>query len=164
MDETKLLDRVINDSVEQDLDLIFKQYKLYVEMANNISNRRALANNFFLTANTALLVVIGIIFQNHLLNLLNPVAFIGVSLSLFWCYLIYQYKKLNWAKFQVINSLEEKLPVRGFTVEWDLLEQGKRPWIFWPFTNIEILLPIFTTIFYSIIILYSILSLLNSIY
>ena len=39
---------------------ILEQYKLYVEMADRISNRRGLTNTFFLTINTAIFTVIGI--------------------------------------------------------------------------------------------------------
>src|SRR3954447_24563600 len=38
---------------------ILEQYKLYVEMADRISNRRGLTNTFFLTLNTAIFTIIG---------------------------------------------------------------------------------------------------------
>jgi hypothetical protein len=36
--------------------IVLEQYKLYVEMADRLSARRALANTFFLTVNTAVLI------------------------------------------------------------------------------------------------------------
>ena len=39
---------------------ILEQYKLYVEMADRVSARRALANTFFLTLNTAVFTAIGV--------------------------------------------------------------------------------------------------------
>jgi hypothetical protein len=43
---------------------ILEQYKVYVEMADRISARRALSNTFFLTLNTAVLTAIGV-FWDH---------------------------------------------------------------------------------------------------
>ncbi len=40
-------------------DDLFEQYKLYVEMADRVSERRSTANNFFLAANTLLISVFG---------------------------------------------------------------------------------------------------------
>lgn len=38
---------------------VLEQYKLYVEMADRVSGRRALANTFFITLNSGLLVLLG---------------------------------------------------------------------------------------------------------
>ena len=40
---------------------LLQQYLLYVQMADKISERRSLANTFFLTANTAILSAFGIV-------------------------------------------------------------------------------------------------------
>lgn len=49
-------------------DDLFEQYKLYVEMADRVSERRATANNFFLTANTLLVSIFGAIIGNSALS------------------------------------------------------------------------------------------------
>src|SRR4028118_326413 len=44
---------------------ILEQYKTYVEMADRVSQRRALTNTFFLTLNTAVFTLIGVFLQNQ---------------------------------------------------------------------------------------------------
>jgi hypothetical protein len=46
---------------------ILEQYKLYVEMADRISNRRGLTNTFFLTLNTVIFTIIGVFWKDGLL-------------------------------------------------------------------------------------------------
>jgi hypothetical protein len=109
-----------NDSVELDL------YKLAVEMADRISGRRALANTFFLTANTGLAALLG---GN---DLRWYVAAAGIVFALAWWWLLQSYRKLNWAKFEVINAIEPRLPVQLFSDEWRHLESTRAPARVWP--------------------------------
>jgi hypothetical protein len=44
---------------EAKTDRLLEQYKIYVEMADRISSRRALTNTFFLTINTAVFALVG---------------------------------------------------------------------------------------------------------
>ncbi len=134
----------------KELDIIFKQYKLCVEMANHISARRATANGFYLTANTIIVTGISIFIESDTLYLIILPLIIGVLFCISWHYLIDQYKKLNGAKFQVINKIEEMLPVKAFGVEWQLLKSGKERKIYWPLTHIEGKIPLFLSSFYSI--------------
>src|SRR5712691_5996354 len=46
-------------------DAVLEQYKLYVEMADRISERRGLANTFFLTLNTAIVTGIAVFWKDH---------------------------------------------------------------------------------------------------
>ena len=43
---------------------LMEQYKLYVETADRVSERRSTANTFFLTANTLLISIFGAIVAN----------------------------------------------------------------------------------------------------
>src|SRR5688500_2291359 len=79
-------------------------YKLAVEMADRISARRALANTFFLTVNTGLAALLGG------KELRWYVAVAGLVFTLTWWWLLQSYRKLNSAKFQVINAIEPRLP------------------------------------------------------
>jgi hypothetical protein len=101
-------------------------YKLAVEMADRISARRALANTFFLTVNTGLAALLGGT------NLRWYVAAAGIVFALSWWWLLQSYRKLNAAKFQVINAIERRLPVRLYSEEWQQLESTKAPRRFWP--------------------------------
>lgn len=99
-------------------------YLLAVEMADRISARRGNANTFFLSVQTALVTLIG--FGIPKLSespwwVPTAVALAGITLSGAWWMQLRSYRDLNGAKFRVINSLEEKLPARIYTDEWDVL-------------------------------------------
>ena len=143
MSQNHPLNNLFNEDVEQKSDILFRQYQLYVEMADHISSRRAIANAFYLTATSILVAVMGIIVQAQLFIYVIPFSIIGIIIAVFWIFLIWQYKNLNGAKFQVINKIEEKLPVKGYSTEWDLLSQGRKRRIYWPLTHVEILVPSF---------------------
>ncbi len=104
-------------------------YKLAVEMADRISARRALANTFFLTVNTGLVALLGG------RNLRWYVAAAGIMFALAWWWLLQSYRKLNAAKFEVINAIEPRLPFQLFSDEWDRLKTKKAPLKLWPPRN-----------------------------
>jgi hypothetical protein len=96
-------------------------YRLAVEMADRISARRALANTFFLTVNTGLAALLGG------KDLRWYAAAAGIVFALSWWWLLQAYRKLNQAKFQVINAIEPTLPFQLFTDEWHHLEASRAP-------------------------------------
>lgn len=95
-------------------------YKLSVEMADRVSARRALANAFFLTVNTTLVAVVGLSGEQPDSTLrFIAVCAAGVAVSVCWWLLLRVYRRLNSAKFAVINHIEtEHLPVKPYTDEW----------------------------------------------
>ncbi len=134
-----------------------EQYKLYVEMADRISARRQSANSFFLSVNTAIVVLIGYIqldqtrSSNQLLYFLVSVA--GMILCYTWYRLIRSYKDLNLGKFKVIHALEQKLPVAPYDAEWESLERGKNPKLYLPFTRVEMIVPwVFFLLHFSVFV------------
>lgn len=124
---------------------LFKQYKLYVEMTDRISNRRQSANSFFLTVNTAVIAIVGYIQlgqaagTNHAFYWLVSIA--GMVLCYTWYRLICSYKGLNSGKFEVVRLLEKKLPAAPYDAEWESLEKGKNPKLYHPFTRVEMVVP-----------------------
>ena len=111
---------------------LLELYKTAVEMADRTSARRAGANSFFLTLNTALAAVVGIVSSarkpppHSNLPLLDAFGLVvtavaGIVLAFVWWLLLRYYRRLNTSKFQVINQMEERLPVRPFTEEWAIL-------------------------------------------
>jgi len=115
---------MVTDSQSTELEL----YKLAVEMADRVSARRALANTFFLTVNTGLAALLG---GNQLRWY---VAVAGIVFALAWWWLLQSYRRLNQAKFDVINALEPELPVQLFSAEWRHLSAMKKPGRVWPLT------------------------------
>jgi hypothetical protein len=106
-----------NKDSEQYLEL----YKLAVEMADRVSARRATANAFFLTVNTALLAFV----SSGSLDALWLVALAGIALSGTWWVLLKSYRDLNAAKFQVITEMESSLDAKIFNDEWTRLKENR---------------------------------------
>lgn len=117
---------------DDDIATILELYKTAVEMADRVSARRAGTNSFFLTLNTALAAVVGIVssarkppphgsvptFDAYGLVL---TAAAGIVLAVTWRALLRYYRRLSAAKWDVINKLEMRLPSQPFTDEWALL-------------------------------------------
>lgn len=101
-------------------------YKLMVEMADRVSQRRQAANSFYLSINT--LLVGGAAYleaeESNFKNIIL-ISLVGFLISLYWIASIESYKTLNTAKFNVINSMEQHFAVRPFTEEWAELDPDK---------------------------------------
>ncbi len=115
------------DSLQDNTSLIFDQYKLYVEMADRISARRATTNSFYLTANSFLFVALGILMSNDLVVVVPMILIVGIFVSISWWLLIIYYKNLNSCKYKVINEIEKKLPVKGLLAEWQISKLQEKP-------------------------------------
>lgn len=138
---------------------ILEQYKLCVEMADRISARRALANAFFLTLNTAVLTTIGVFWQEppHLphssvlyrvLYLIPPLLLL-LALCLAWFWLVRSYRQLNSGKYAVIAALEERLPASPYWgAEWKALGEGKDKAMYWPQSHLEQWVPCVFAVIY----------------
>lgn len=120
---------------------ILEQYKLCVEMADRISARRALANAFFLTLNTAVLTTIGVFWKDRPhapAYYLVPPLLLLLALCLAWFWLVRSYRQLNSGKYAVIGALEERLPASPYwRAEWKALGEGKDKAKYWPLTHLE---------------------------
>ena len=119
-----------------DTSTFLELYKNAVEMADRVSSRRAGANTFFLTLNTALAAVVGIVSSARKPPPhgsapsfdafgLVATAVAGIVLALVWRALLAYYRRLNAAKFDVINKLEAHLPAQPYADEWTILHPGE---------------------------------------
>lgn len=108
---------------------LLELYKTAVEMADRVSARRAGANSFFVTLNTALAAIVGIVSaarkplpHGDLPSFdafgLSVTAAAGIVLAVVWWALLRYYRRLSRAKWDVINRLETRLPASPFTDEW----------------------------------------------
>lgn len=124
---------------------LFEQYKLYIESAEKISDRRQNANNYFITINTALITLLGLSFQVNFLEnlswLRSLLAGVGIIICIIFWYLLRSYKQLNTGKFKVIHEIEQHLPLAVYDYEWKILGEGKNKEIYYPFSHIELLIP-----------------------
>ncbi len=140
-------------------DHILEQYKIYVQMADQISSRRNLANVFFVTINSTSLGVIGFSLEKlkpiqNVQLIFVPVAAVSI-LCIVWWWLIKSYRNLNSAKYKVIGLLEKRLPASPYwEAEWTELGKGKDPKKYLPLTTLENFVPIIFIIFYIIVAIY----------
>ena len=125
---------------------VLEQYRIYVEMADRASGRRALTNTFFLTLNTAVFAAFGLVQRGATPDgdawvLVVPlVALLGQCGA--WFYLVRSYRQLNSAKFIVIGALEERLPASPYwRAEWTALGEGRDRRRYWPLTHLEQWIP-----------------------
>lgn len=139
--ESKLFNIGPTDMSEKEVDLLWGQYKLYVEMMDKVSKRRHHANSFFLTVNTALIAVLtGFVSltQQPLTQLgwILAAAITGVVFCLTWRRLIESYRQLNTGKFKIVHLLEKRLPANLFDAEWEALNHGDGT-VYRPFNRME---------------------------
>lgn len=103
-------------------EIVLAQWQTCVEMANSVSQRRDTMNNIFVTLNLAIVAAISINWDMKSLFILVA----GIVVCVIWLLFIRNYKLLNTEKFNVINEIEKKLPVKPFNDEWKKLERNKQ--------------------------------------
>lgn len=102
-------------------ELILEQWSKAVEMADTSIDKRINSSNVYLTIEVALIAVIS--FVGHWWNYV--VAAIGIIVSIVWYMSLKSYRVLSQIKYEVINEIEENLPVQPFKYEWELLKANK---------------------------------------
>ncbi len=146
--ESKPTEKLIGKSPEEYGDNyhehLLEQYKLYVEMADKVSERRQSANNYFLAVNSILVSLFGVLSgfgstaEQHILQYFLP--FVGLLVSITWATLIRSYRQLNSGKFKIIHKIESQLPAALYDSEWELLGKGQGKQ-YLPFTHVEQYVP-----------------------
>lgn len=104
---------------------LFEQYKLYVESAEKISERRVSANNYLLTVNAFLVTLHGLVAASRYHSywtILVPIA--GFFVSLTWHRVITSHHDMNTVKFKVIHELEQHMPAALYKYEWQQAHEG----------------------------------------
>lgn len=151
--EKKLLSKSSEEYGENYYSHYFEQYKMYVESAEKISDRRQNANNFFLTLNTVLISVIGMSFQVKAFDNFSwarvLLAVLGALICVIFWFLLRAYKQLNSGKFKVIHEIEQLLPLAIYDYEWKILGEGKDKNKYYPFSHVELLIPWIFGIIYT---------------
>lgn len=143
-------------------------YKTAVEMADRVSARRMTANGFFLTLNSTLVTLLGFMYGKLAEDKRAVLIFmsaVGIVLAFAWFFAIRSYKRLNKAKYAVINSIEKDLPYKVFTDEWKLLKGDtedepkgwRKRWVafkdrYTDLTNIEGIVPMVFGLIYVLVL------------
>lgn len=128
---------------ENKTEIILAQWQTCVEMANSVSQRRDAMNNIFITLNLAIIAAVSITWNIKSLFILVA----GIVVCVIWLLFIRNYKLLNAEKFNVINTIEKKLPVKPFNDEWEKLKNNKK---YKDGTKLEKTLPIMFIILYGV--------------
>lgn len=136
---------------------LIELFKLYVDSAEKNSDRRQKANSYLLSINTAFIALLGA-FSIKDINTLPwytslSLCAIGISISILWHVILKTYKKLNSAKFEVINSIAEHLPVSPYSKEWDILKPQNHKSL----SNLEQVVPFIFTGVYIFVFIFSVL-------
>ena len=79
---------------------VLEQYKICVQMADNISQRRGTTNTFFLTFNTALVGALAALFEKVPPEAALAFYVAAVMFCVAWGLILRSYRSLNTAKFQ----------------------------------------------------------------
>jgi hypothetical protein len=99
-------------------------FELYLATAEKVSDRRAQANSWMLSVNSAIVAFYGYLeADKSVVNAAQkgvwlwaiPVA--GALVCAAWILILTSYRQLNRAKFEVIKQLEADLPIPLFTLE-----------------------------------------------
>lgn len=146
MTDNHILLRILEDQYgEKFKEHYLEIYKIYLSMADKISERRQSSNSFFLTINT---VVIGLVSylqlgQNgktgSIFFLMISIA--GMIICYMWYRLVLSYQQINSGKFKVVHIIEQNLPLAPYDAEWDILGRGEDSSKYLPFTHIEKYVP-----------------------
>lgn len=143
-------DHVILRNSEEQYGNKFKEhsleiYKIYVGMADKISERRQSSNSFFLAINTA---VIGLVSYLQLGQngktgsaFYLVISLAGMIICYMWYRLVLSYQQINSGKFKVVHLIEQNLPLAPYDKEWDILGRGEDRSRYLPFTHIEKFVP-----------------------
>ena len=127
-------------------ELLLQQWRLCIEMADRISQRRSLTNSLFTTINIGMIsLYFSLSFHSRI-----AVSIFAFVVNYAWWHNIKSYKLLNGAKFKVILEMEKKLPCQAFGNEWDFLQKDDE---YKNLTDVEKWLPV---IFGILFVLYGI--------
>lgn len=118
-------------------DTTLAQYEIMVNSSLEVSGWRNSTNQFYLAVNTALLALAGY-FQSTVAYISLLFCLAGITISIVWFQNIESYKKLNSAKFKVIQEMERKLPYAMFAQEEAYYKEAKRK----DFTSFEKWVPL----------------------
>jgi hypothetical protein len=127
-----------------DKDSKFAMFELYLATAEKVSDRRAQANSWMLSVNSAIVALYGYL-QSDKMAIgttqravwLWAIPTAGAIVCLAWGALLASYRELNRAKFEVLAELEDNFPLSPIARERQIYEEhGRRS-----FTQIERLIP-----------------------
>ena len=139
---------------------MIEQYKLYVELADRISDRRERTNRFYISLLSVLLALLSIVVGRNILDGFQTIVFVtigilGLGLCILWNINIRSYRQLNSGKFKVIHEMEQNLPFSCYNREWEILGKGEEAKAYLQLTRVEQYVPIILAVPYLLLFIYS---------
>lgn len=132
-------------------DMILQEYKLYTEQKENFIDRNFRTNRFYMIS--FLVVILAMIFTSNVVfmeRISSALLFslIGISVCALWWMNVDSYNTLIKIKFaNVIEKIEEKLPVKPFTEEYKGIEEFRDKKVFM-FSDIQKLIAVIGALFF----------------
>lgn len=123
-------------------EIILEQYKIAIDGANKISERRWAMNNLLITLNWWILTFLWVFKDDYKMILIGCIFWFFVSVI--WALKIKSYKEINKAKFEVINLIERNLPIKLYEEEWRIFKKANN----WSITEHEVWIPVILVIIY----------------
>lgn len=115
-------------------ELILNEYKSYCAQKENFIDRNFNTNKFYMTA--IFILILALIYTSNVI-FLNKIsatlvfAIFGVSVSALWWMNVDSYNTLIKIKYsEVIEKMEEKLPVKPFTDEYAGIAESRKNKVF----------------------------------
>lgn len=130
-------------------NILFEEYKLFVELMDRLAQRRDNMNKFYLTiisAIFALNVAETSMINDHILP-----AILGLALSTVWFIHIRSFRLLNRSKFKVIHEMEQQLPYACFDKEWLFIQDKEENGNYIFLSKIEQFVPVFMGSLFAVV-------------
>lgn len=132
-------------------DLIFSEYKMYTEQKENFIDRNFKTNRFYMFAVFVLIIALiytgNVVFLNKISATL-VFALLGVAVCSLWWMNVDSYNTLIKIKFaNVIEKIEEKLPLKPFTEEYKGIDEFRKNKVFM-FSDIQKIISVCGALFF----------------
>ena len=143
-------------------DHLLEQYKLYVEMTDRVSTRRAHTNRFYVSLVSGLLALLSIVAGRGDFGDIPDIVFVAVAglgtlLCVVWYVNISGYRQLNRGKFQVIYEMERHLPFQPYDREWEIIKKKKDGKTYFGVSKIEQYVPLLVALPFLVLLVYLLL-------
>ena len=126
--ELKLFNSNLDVNTPAEKAMLFEQYKMVVESAQKIEERRKDLNSIFITINWIFFTVLSQ--MTHLNNVqfssvlaLAVLLIVAIVVSIHWLIVISSYKHLNYINYALLRSLENLLPTAVFSLRTDIMSE-----------------------------------------
>lgn len=135
-------------------------YKLYLATAEKVSDRRGAANTWMLSVNSAIIGLYGFLAKDGAIAgtaaqtiWLWAIPLTGMLVCLSWFAILTNYRKLNGAKFKVLQAMEASFAHQPFAEEQTFYKADKRRSL----SHVERLVPICFACLYAVLLVASVM-------